>query len=828
MSYTRHLNKSLLYPKKTMLGEKMVNTAQVIVNIPARSIDKPFSYTVPAHLSEINVGWRVLVPFGNRKVEGFVIGLTAESTEGLKAILDVLDDYPWFDDNMLKTATWISQYYLCSLAEAMRLFIPGQSGIKTQKAYQAPDEVDFEKVAVLLDNRPEEYRTALTYIYEHGPVTRTDLAKLPGSMDAIIKFFLQHKLVIHADTVSKRGKASATTVINLAVSKEEAAQIEQNLPQAKTAQRRLLNALLLDGELTLAQLRSLNITPATVKKLTAQSLITTRSIPVVRNSYSSMRQKAAEVSLTQSQQHALNLIIPVIKAGMHQSFLIHGVTGSGKTLVYIKAVAEARQLNRQAIVLVPEIALTSQIVARFQSAFGNDVVVMHSKLSVGERYDAWRRLQSGQAGIVIGARSALFAPVDNLGIIIIDEEHEFTYKQEESPRYHARQVALIRSRLAGAALVLGSATPAIETYCQALAGDHTLISMNKRIDDVPMPPVTVVDMRQELAQGRRSVISLPMKEMLADTLAKNEQAVILLNRRGYSTFVLCRECGHVLKCNHCDISLVYHTPGNSLRCHYCQERHAVPDTCPECGSRYIRYFGAGTQKVEEELTRLFPNAKIVRMDQDTTSGKMAHDKILSAFAAGTYDILLGTQMVAKGHDIPNVTAVGIISADTALNLPDFRAAERTFALLTQAAGRAGRGTKAGRVVMQTYNPEHYAITAGAEHNYQSFYESEITFRRQLNYPPFANLIKITLQANDEIIVHRNANQLAAELAQPLAGMAATIIGPFPASVNKVKDIFRVNMLIKTEDLPDVIKLLATLNIASYKDIIIDVDPVNVL
>ncbi|MDF2874188.1 MAG: priA [Sporomusa sp.] len=807
----------------------MSNTAQVIVNIPTRSLDKPFSYIIPAHLPGIGVGSRVLVPFSNRKVEGFIIGLALENTEGLKPILDVLDDYPWFDSNMLETAKWLSEYYLCSLGEAMRLFIPGQSGIKTQKAYQAPDGVDVEQTAALLSNKPEEYRTALTYIYEHGPITLTDFAKLAINPDAMIKFFLQHKLIVNADTVSKRGKANETTLINLAVSREAAAQIEQNLPKTKGAQRRLLSALLhTKDELSATQLRDLSITQDTVKKLAEQGLITTRRVPLFRNSYAGGCLRSPEVNLTPEQSHALSLIVPAINTGLHSSFLIHGVTGSGKTLVYIKAVAEARRLKRQAIVLVPEIALTSQIVARFKAAFGEDVVVMHSKLAVGERHDAWRRLQAGHAGIVIGARSALFAPVSHLGLIIIDEEHEFTYKQEETPRYHAREVALARARLAGAVVVLGSATPAVETYYKALQGEYTLIPMNKRVDNTPMPAVTVVDMRQELAQGRRSVISQALQDMLTETLAKSEQAIILLNRRGYSTFVLCRECGHVLKCRHCDISLVYHAPANVLRCHYCQERHTVPDTCPECSSRYIRYFGAGTQKVEEALAASFPAARIVRMDQDTTGGKMAHDKILSAFAAGTYDILLGTQMVAKGHDIPNVTAVGIISADTALNLPDFRAAEKTFSLLTQAAGRAGRGTKTGRVVMQTYNPEHYAITAGADHNYLTFYQNEISFRHQLNYPPYANLVKITVHAADEVTVHRNANQLAAELTQALAMADTSIIGPFPASVNKIKDVFRVNILIKTQVLSKVTNQLAILSIACRRDIIVDIDPVNVL
>ena len=806
----------------------MSNTAQIIVNIPTRSINKPFSYLIPANLSFVDIGWRVLVPFGNRKVEGFIVALADESLPDLKSIIDVLDDYPWFDNNMLETAKWLSDYYLCSLAEAMRLFIPGQSGIKTQKAYQSPPAIDGEYTTTLLSNKLEEYQTILTYIYEHGPVTLTDLTKRFTNIGGIIKFFLQHKLIVTADTVSKRGKASSTMMIKLAVSREVAAQIEETLPKTKTAQRRLLKALLSTPELTAVQLRSLAITQTTVKKLAEQGLITTHNVTVFRNSYAGNHTKAAELTLTPEQLRALEQIIPAINKGVYASFLIHGVTGSGKTHVYIKAVAEARRLDRQAIVLVPEIALTSQIVARFQAAFGDDVVVMHSKLSVGERYDSWRRLQAGQAGIVIGARSALFAPVNNLGLIIIDEEHEFTYKQEETPRYHAREVAAVRAKFAGATVLLGSATPAIETYYHAQQGIHKLLPMNKRVDDTPMPTVSIVDMRQELAQGRRSVISLPLQTLLTETLAKKEQAIILLNRRGYSTFVLCRECGHVLKCNHCDISLVYHAPTSILRCHYCQERHAVPDVCPECGSRYIRYFGTGTQKVEEALKVLFPSVGIVRMDQDTTRGKMAHDKILAAFAAGTYDILLGTQMVAKGHDIPNVTAVGIISADTALNLPDFRAAEKTFALLTQAAGRAGRGSKAGRVVMQTYNPEHYAITAGAEHNYPEFYQKELVFRQQLGYPPYANLIKITVQASDEIIVHRHATQLAAELTQVLAVLDASIIGPFPAAVNKVKDIFRVNILIKTKALPTITKQLNTMSVVNQKNIIIDIDPINVL
>lgn len=806
----------------------MSNIAQIIVNIPTRSINKPFSYLIPAHLSFVDIGWRVLVPFGNRKVEGFVIGLAAESLPDLKEIADVLDNYPWFDDNMLATAKWLSAYYFCSLAEAMRLFIPGQSGIKTHKAYQVAADLDRESAAALLSSRPPIYQVIVDYITKQGLVALTELTKKFGCTADMLRFLLQHRLIVTADTVSKRGKAHATMLIELAVSREAAEQAQTELSGRKTAQRRLLAALLDNKELNAAQLAQLSIAKATVNTLAEQGLITVRYVPVFRNSYAENRQAAVAVTLTKEQVQVLQYIIPAIAGGSYASFLLHGVTGSGKTQVYIRAVAEARCRDRQAIVLVPEIALTSQIVARFQAAFGDDVVVMHSKLAVGERYDAWRRLQAGQAGIVIGARSALFAPVSRLGLIIVDEEHEFTYKQEEAPRYHAREVALTRARLAGAIVLLGSATPAVESYYQALQGKHQLLTMNRRVDNTPLPPVMIVDMRQELAEGRRSVISQALQLMLTETLAKKEQAIILLNRRGHSTFVLCRECGHVLTCRHCDISLVYHAPANRLRCHYCQEQHAVPDVCPECGSRYIRYFGAGTQKVEETLAQLFPLARIVRMDQDTTQGKLAHDKILAAFAAGSYDILLGTQMVAKGHDIPNVTAVGIISADTALNLPDFRAAEKTFALLTQAAGRAGRGSKPGRVVLQTYNPEHYAIMAGAAHNYQEFYQQELVFRRQLGYPPYASLIKITLQANEETLVQRQAHQVAAELTQSLTCFDAAVIGPFPASVSKVRDIFRVNILIKTNVLDKVTTQLTLMNTLMQKNIVIDIDPVNVL
>ena len=487
-----------------------------------------------------------------------------------------------------------------------------------------------------------------------------------------------------------------------------------------------------------------------------------------------------------------------------------------------------RRKNRQAIVLVPEIALTSQIVARFKKRFGDDVVVIHSKLSTGERYDTWQKLRTKQAGIVIGARSAIFAPLPDLGIIIMDEEHEFTYKQEESPRYHTRQVALTRARLADGILLMGSATPAVETYFKALHGEHTMLLMPKRIAGAALPEVTVVDMREELKQKRRSVISLPLQELLAEAISKKEQAIILLNRRGYATFVMCRECGHIVRCKHCDISLVYHAVGNLLRCHYCQSIESTPEICPACSSSYIKFFGTGTQKLEENLLKSFPGIRIVRMDQDTTGGKMAYDRILDAFAQGDYDVLLGTQMVAKGHDVKNVTAVGIIAADSILNLPDFRAAERVFALLTQAAGRAGRGDKPGKVVVQTYNPEHYAVVAGASHNYQAFYEAEIVFRQSLSYPPYGQILKLTIQGEEEGKTRSQAEDIIRELRRLIQDDKTDIIGPFPAPVARIKDIFRMNIIIKATDLTCVKPYILGMELPTRPDVIIDVEPISIM
>ena len=832
--------------------------AQVIINVPARSINKPFTYMIPDHLDFLDVGWRVTAPFGGRNVEGFIIEIVDDFCSGeeideqqLKYITTALDEHRWFDRHMLEVARWISDYYLVSFAQALRLFIPGKKGVNFSKTYCINTELNLPDCMEKLAKKPKQYGLLLEYIHKNETASKSELKKILnstisqigkkeiqlGNIDNYLNYLVRHNYIYAKDNASLTGKPVYKNVFSLKIPRAKAFEALDEISgvlKKKPAQQKLIRELLSrnNNELDASELKKLNIAKSTAQNLAKIDLLEIKKVQIIRDSYLALDKSAnTRPTLSSEQQIVLDALVLPLEAGCFKSFLLKGITGSGKTQVYIEAAAKARSLNRQVIVLVPEIALTSQIVRRFKAAFGDDVVVIHSKLSLGERNDAWQRLYSNQAGIVIGARSAVFAPAADLGLIILDEEHEFTYKQEETPRYHAKQVALKRAELSGATVIFGSATPSIETYYEAMSEKHIFLEMKNRINELSLPPVSIVDMRDEMAKGKRKVISEVMSDMLSETLLEKEQAIILLNRRGYSTFILCRECGHVLKCTHCDISLVYHMASGELKCHYCLERHNPPDICPACESRYIRYFGSGTQKAEEEIKLNFQAAKIVRMDQDTTGGKMGHDKILIAFAAGEYDILLGTQMVAKGHDVPNVTAVGVISADTALNLPDFRAAEKTFSLIMQAAGRAGRGEKPGKVVLQTYNPDHYAITSASKHDYEAFYKQEIIYRRELGYPPFFQLIKLTVQSEMESETISKSKTISEKLKKALPGLSETfIIGPFPAPMYKIKNIYSISIIIKTShsEMPKVREAILLAGIFDMKEVVIDVDPLNVL
>ena len=531
---------------------------------------------------------------------------------------------------------------------------------------------------------------------------------------------------------------------------------------------------------------------------------------------------------THEQDSALKSIRESISKGRNDVYLLHGITGSGKTEVYLQSIETALKLGKTAIVLVPEISLTPQAIERFKSRFGSVVAVLHSRLLESERFLEWKKLKEGTAKIAVGARSAIFAPVKNLGLIVIDEEHETSYKQDDAPRYNARDVAIERSRITGAAVILGSATPSIESYQKASAGEYRLLKIAERIEKRALPKVDIIDMRQERLDAKEpKIFSRALEHAISQVMNRRGQVMLFMNRRGFSTFINCRKCGYVVTCRYCNVSMTYHFDTRRLNCHYCNYQADPPEKCPKCKSGDIRYFGIGTQKIESEAARLFPAARIARMDTDATAKRGSHGRILSEFKKHKIDILIGTQMIAKGHDFPRVTLVGVVSADTALSLPDFRASERTFNLLTQVAGRAGRGSEPGRVIVQTFSPNHYAIEKSIEHDYVGFFAEEIKFRKELNYPPFTHIVEIKLRGRKEERVIKAAHDLAAILSEA-KGKPVEMVGPAPEFISKIKGQFRWNLLLKGED-PKAIcgfidKALDNLRGKSGLIITVDVDP----
>lgn len=572
-------------------------------------------------------------------------------------------------------------------------------------------------------------------------------------------------------------------------------------------------------------------THASLKTLIDRGMVVEEYRTVRRDPFEENKTVRRSVQLTKSQEIALAKILHSLKQRSHQTLLLQGVTGSGKTEVYMRAISEVVQQGRGAIVLVPEISLTPQTIASFRGVFGDRVALLHSKLSIGERYDEWQRIFHGEAQVVVGARSAVFAPVQNLGLIILDEEHESSYKQDEAPRYHARSVAEKRVEMEGATLVLGTATPDLTSRYRAQA-EGTLLVLPERVEARPMPDSHVVDMREELAAGNRSIFSRELTMRLSEKFRQGEQVILFMNRRGYASFLLCRECGEVPRCDMCEVSYTFHLP-ESLRCHYCDATRLIPKSCPTCGSLYLRPFGGGTQKIEEELRRLFPHVRSLRMDVDTTTRKGAHARMIAAFAAKEYDCLIGTQMIAKGLHFPGVTLVGVVSADTGLFFPDFRAAERTFQLLTQVAGRAGRGDLPGDVVIQTYAPDHYAIQAAAEHDYERFYREEMAYRQRVGYPPFGQMVRCLWSGESEDEVIKEADKWGRYAHHIAKGTSLVVLGPRPAPLSRIKGRYRFHLVLKGEDnaVRTVAKSLKEeydqMGLSSVR-LVVDVDPVQFL
>lgn len=602
--------------------------------------------------------------------------------------------------------------------------------------------------------------------------------------------------------IKKKTKEIRKRTIHL-IADDREARDKLALYEAKhqTARARLLRELITEREIDYSVVTAkLNVSSTVIKALCDQNIVTVTDEKSYRNPVKHLERRGYDIVLNENQQMLVDEITGELDKGEHHTYLLKGVTGSGKTEVYMELIAHTISQGRQAIVLIPEIALTYQTVMRFYNRFGDRVSIMNSRLSQGERYDQFERAKAGDIDIMIGPRSALFTPFSNLGLIIIDEEHENSYKSEGVPRYHARETAIEYARMCNASVVLGSATPSIDSYYNAQIGRYKLLKLNTRVDDKPLPDCEVIDLRQELKNGNRSILSLRLQELMEDRLKKGQQTMLFINRRGVAGFMSCRACGYVVKCPHCDVSLSQHNNGRMV-CHYCGYEEPVPRVCPSCGSKYISGFKAGTQKIEQMVQKRFPQAKILRMDFDTTRTKDSYEKILQAFANNEADILIGTQMIVKGHDFPNVTLVGVLAADMSLHISDFHAAERTFELLTQAVGRAGRGKEPGQAVIQTYDPDNYAIQAAKRQDYEEFYNKEIEYRQMLYYPPVWNLLLIHIQSQNQYSNDRAAEELfkCCEAYIKRLDQKMQLVGPADAAVAKVNDIYRKVIYIKTRE-----------------------------
>ncbi|MBQ8280547.1 MAG: primosomal protein N' [Roseburia sp.] len=613
--------------------------------------------------------------------------------------------------------------------------------------------------------------------------------------------------------IKQKTKAIERKMLKLLIGKEEAIHTLA-LYETKhfTAKARLLRELMTEGVLDYSIVtQKLHVSSSTVKALEKEKVLEIETTKEYRNPVNHLESKGYHLTLNEMQQTVVDHITTDITNGLHKTYLLKGVTGSGKTEVYMELIARTIASGKQAIVLIPEIALTFQTVMRFYNRFGDRVSIMNSRLSQGERYDQYLRAKNGDIDIMIGPRSALFAPFERLGLIIIDEEHEASYKSETIPRYHARETAIERARQNNASVVLGSATPSMDSFYHAQNGEYELLELTQRVQAKPLPSCEVIDLREELRNGNRSILSERLQELMEDRLAKKQQMMLFINRRGVAGFMSCRACGYVVKCPHCDVSLSQHNNGKMV-CHYCGYEEPEPSTCPSCGSKYISGFKAGTQKIEDMVKKRFPQARVLRMDFDTTRTKDSYEQILQAFANQEADILIGTQMIVKGHDFPNVTLVGVLAADMSLHISDFHAAERTFQLLTQAAGRAGRGEEPGDVIIQTYNPEHYAVLTAKAQDYECFYEQEIMYRQLGFYPPVWNLLLVMCTSENEKQVQTMSEKLVKRLQGHIDSEAVferkpiQVVGPADATIARVNDIYRKVIYIKTKDYQDLVRL----------------------
>lgn len=756
----------------------MVKIAEVIVDVPLMQTDKPFSYKIPEELSSVLVaGSRVHVPFGkgNRLLQGFVVNIAEGEDEHLKSLAEVLDPEPVLNQEQLLLADQLRRTVFSYKISILKSMIPSLLNSNYDRLLKAQDGLSQADKTLIFGGRKEINFSQLSQEAQLKSLRLIQVGKIAVSYIAKDKKSIKTQKYYEVDLE----KLAALTVSKRAKKRQELKDYLIKHPQNQA----------------LSELFSL-FSREVVNYFISEDILKISEVEVNRSAaYFADVPQSDFLDLNEEQQAAVETITAAIGLG-NKPYLLEGITGSGKTEVYLHVIDRVLKMGKTAIVLVPEISLTPQMTNRFISRFGSLVAIMHSGLSDGEKFDEWRKIKSGQAKVVVGARSAIFAPLENIGAIIIDEEHEASYKQESNPRYHARDVALLRSEYHKAVLVLGSATPSIESRARASRNVYQLLRLSRRANPLAqVPKVEIVDFRDFIGRQEVSNLTPILIDKIKERLDRQEQVVLMLNRRGYSSFIMCRDCGYVDNCPNCDISLTLHMDTKTMNCHYCGFSKGIPHTCPNCGSKKIRYYGTGTQKAYDELLQVLPKARVLRMDVDTTRKKGAHEKILRAFGKGEADILLGTQMIAKGLDFPNVTLVGVLNADTSLNLPDFRSSERTFQLLTQVAGRAGRADKPGDVLIQTYNPNHYAIQMAKDQDYEAFYHYEMAIRRSLSYPPYYFTVGLTLSHKDEQEVIKKAYEVVGLLRTELTDKIK-ILGPTPKPIARTHNLYHYQIIIK--------------------------------
>jgi primosomal protein N' (replication factor Y) len=807
----------------------MKEIVEVAVGLP---VSKTFHYRIPEKMKgSLQPGMRVLVPFKGRKVTGFTLDLLDQPPKGveekLRDVEDLLDETPLIDSQMLRFCRWVSDYYIYPLGEVIKTGLPPGLHLKSEITLSLTREGKENLDRGAVESTQEKI---FREIERHGTLTLKKIMKIfPREISRSQVFSWERKglLQIHAEIEGQEVKPRFEKMIQY-----KEGEIQKTLSRKQTE---ILKWVAEKKEVSYSELKKRFKAPSkAIQSLQASGFITVTPKEVIRDSSAHPELKAyPKPELTPKQQTVLLEILKGFHSKRFSPFLIHGVTGSGKTEIYLRAIEEVIHQRKEAIVLVPEISLTPQLLSRFKDRFGENLALLHSGLGRGERYDQWRRIWKGEVKIALGARSAIFAPFRNVGMIIVDEEHDPSYKQDERLKYHARDVAVVRAKQSEATLLLGSATPSLESFSNAEKGKFRLLTLPERIEGRSLPRVEVVDMKKE-----EGLLSGKIKEALQKNIGEKKQSLLFLNRRGFANFVLCPDCGLTFKCPNCSVTLTFHLKDRSLQCHYCDYRIPAPGDCPQCEGHRFRSVGVGTERLEQEIQTLFPESRVGRMDRDTTSRRRAHQQILKKVESGMIDILVGTQMIVKGHDFPNVTFVGVISADTSLHFPDFRSGERTFQLLTQVAGRAGRGEVFGEVVIQTYNPDHYSILKAKDHDFIGFYHEESQFRKALDYPPFSRLVNFRLIGNSDKKTESAAGEMGRigeSLLKKGFGKGIELLGPSTAPFTKMKGKFRWQMLVKGKSSTFLHQFARELALRMEKvtkekgaNLDIDVDPVFIL